>query len=130
LPRTSRNEAYYENARRKHEEMILNMELKLREYKGNKLGINGSVPGSIFCPENQCSSQHVQKQNAQIAQQDICFFFEETTGYFQCSGGGDELMRELIVFMGVTQEDIDRRSTRFLNYISTLRDMGKLPDLN
>lgn len=117
LPRTSLNEVYYENARLKHEEMVLNMELMNRERIEKKLKNMGKG-----------SSRHVPRQYAQIAQQDICFFFEETTGYCQSAGGGDDLMRELIVFMGVTQEDIDLRSGRFLCYISTLRDMGKLPD--
>lgn len=65
----------------------------------------------------------------QIEMQDICFFFEETTGQFQCSGGGKTLMQQLIVFSGIREEDIVKRTPRFLEYISTLREMGSLPGL-
>jgi hypothetical protein len=57
---------------------------------------------------------------------DICFFFENTTDYFQCSGGGMDIYRQLVQFKGVTQDDIDRRSSQFLCYISTLRETGTL----
>lgn len=59
---------------------------------------------------------------------DIYFFLEETTGDFQSSGGGRSLMNELIAFRGISQEDIDNRTPRFLGYISALRELGKLPD--
>lgn len=64
-----------------------------------------------------------------IELQDICFFFEETTEVFQGYTGSRSLMQQLILFRGVSEEDIKNRSTRFLGYISELRDMGKLPDL-
>lgn len=63
----------------------------------------------------------------QAEMQDICFFFEETTEHCQ-SSGGNNLMQQLIVFRGVSKEDIEERNPRFLGYISTLRDMGNLPD--
>lgn len=63
----------------------------------------------------------------QAEMQDICFFFEETTEHFQ-SSGGNNLMQQLIVFRGVSEEDIEERNPRFLGYISTLRDMRNLPD--
>jgi hypothetical protein len=58
---------------------------------------------------------------------DICFFFEERTEVFQVSGGRS-FMDQLIVFRGVSFEDIEKRNPRFLGYISSLRDLGKLPD--
>lgn len=66
--------------------------------------------------------------HAQIEIQDICFFFEETTGHCQSSGGGSSLMNTLIVFRGLSEDDIKERSPRFLGYISALREMGNLPD--
>jgi hypothetical protein len=64
----------------------------------------------------------------QLKMQDICFFFEETTGHYQFSGGGCSLKNQLIVFMGVSEADIERRSQRFLVYIAALHDMGNLPN--
>ncbi|MBU3187266.1 hypothetical protein [Clostridium estertheticum] len=64
----------------------------------------------------------------QIRIQDICVFFEETTGQCQPSGGGSNLGNQLIVFRGVSQDDIEKRTPRFLQYITTQREMGDLPD--
>jgi hypothetical protein len=58
----------------------------------------------------------------------IFFFFEETTEDIQASGGGSSLINQLIIFRGISQEDIDKRTPTFLTYISLLRDIGKLPD--
>jgi hypothetical protein len=71
-----------------------------------------------------------QAQNYNQYDQGIIFFFEETTESFQCySSGGNNLMTQLKVFRGVSEEDIKNRSLRFLSYICTLRDLGELPDI-
>lgn len=105
LPRTERNAIFYEQAREKQEEWTrLAVQKRLKHIKHNLT------------------------QAAQIVQQDICFFFEETTEHCQSMGGGENLMQQLIIFRGVTQDDIEKRSPRFFLYICTLRDVGKLPD--
>lgn len=71
--------------------------------------------------------EHTNVNLEQIQMQDICFFFDETTEHFQASGE-NSLMRQLIAFRGVSMEDIQKRTPRFLWYISTLRDIGRLPD--
>lgn len=77
---------------------------------------------------NEVYYEKVQKDNQ--SDQNIIFFFEETTESFQCyNSGGSDLMKQLIVFRGVTDEDIKSRSFRFLSYISTLRDLGELPGI-
>lgn len=78
-------------------------------------------------PEAHKFTKHADHSPEQIEKQDICFFFEETTEHCQSSGGGDNLMQQLMVFRGVSEDDIQKRSPRFLVYISTLRDMGNLP---
>ncbi|WP_040214475.1 hypothetical protein [Clostridium polynesiense] len=80
--------------------------------------------------EAQKSMKHSNNKLKQIEMQDICFFFEETTGHCQSSGGGRSLMNQLIAFMGVGEEDIKKRSARFLGYISALSEMGDLPRLD
>lgn len=68
------------------------------------------------------------KGSKQFEMQNICFFFEETTGHFESSGGGHNLMNQLMAFRGVSEHDIKERNSRFLGYISALREMGNLPD--
>lgn len=73
-------------------------------------------------------TKHTDSSPKQIEKQDIYFCFEESTEHWESSGGGDNLMQQLIVFRGVSEDDIQKRTPRFLGYISTLRDMGNLPD--
>lgn len=79
---------------------------------------------------SQKSMKHTNSITKQIDVQDICFFFEETTELFQANGDGDSLIKQLIVFRGITEDDIQKRNPRFLGYITTLREMGMLPDFN
>lgn len=79
------------------------------------------------CLEAKERMKHIHHGIKQAEMQDICFFFEETTEHCQ-SSGGNNLMQQLIVFRGVSEEDIEERNPRFLGYISTLRDMRNLPD--
>lgn len=58
--------------------------------------------------------------------QDICFFFERTRGNIQCSNGGRSLINKLIVFRGVSEEDIKLRNTRFHGYLSSMRELGNI----
>ncbi len=60
---------------------------------------------------------------------DIYFLFEESTGYLQCCGGGQDIYQKLILFKGITQDDIDKSSPQFLSYITVLRDTGMLPEI-
>jgi hypothetical protein len=73
-------------------------------------------------------TKHTDSSPKQSEKQDIYFFFEESMEHWESSGGGDNLMQQLIVFRGVSEDDIQKRTPRFLGYISTLRDMGNLPD--
>lgn len=62
-----------------------------------------------------------------VHHEDIYFYFEETTGHIQC-GGAKSLSRDLVIYRGVSEEDIEKRTPRFLGYISELREKGGLPD--
>ncbi|WP_055665987.1 hypothetical protein [Desnuesiella massiliensis] len=88
---------------------------------------------SVFYEQAYIKIQKFMERNnsapEQIKMQDICLFFEETTGHWQCSGGGDSLMNQLLVFRGISQDDIEKRTPRFLQYITTLRDMGNLSSI-
>jgi hypothetical protein len=60
---------------------------------------------------------------------DICFFFEETTEeyYFTCAGCS--LMYKVIIFIGISEDDIKKHNQRFVTYINAMVQMGYLPDL-
>jgi len=83
----------------------------------------------LYYNEMQNLDLQTDECNKDFQQQDIHFFFEETTEQGQANGGGGSLMNELIIYRGVSEEDIKSRNLRFLGYISALRDTGKLPDL-
>ena len=59
--------------------------------------------------------------------EEICFFFEETTGYISRDGRGIGLYNRLVAYKGITGEDIALRNSNFYVYIYTLRDLGYLP---
>lgn len=56
--------------------------------------------------------------------EDICFFFEETTGeyYFTCVGCS--LMYQVIIFIGVSEDDIKKCNQRFVTYMNAMVQMG------
>lgn len=64
-----------------------------------------------------------------IKMEDICFFFEETTGDYLFSCAGCSLMHQVIIFMGISEEDIEKHNQRFLAYINAMIKLGYLPNL-
>jgi len=78
--------------------------------------------------ELQKMMKHTNEDYKQVKMSDFCFFFEETTGHYEFNGGGCSLKNQLIVFMGVSEADIERHSQRFMGYIAALHDMGNLPN--
>lgn len=96
LPRTERNAVFYEQAQKSLEE--------LWSHHPKRTDLS-QIPPPVL-----------------QEQEDLCFFLEETTEHIQVSGGGKELQQKLILFKGVTHEDIEKRTPRFLVYISTLRE--------
>ncbi|KZL88869.1 hypothetical protein [Clostridium magnum] len=59
----------------------------------------------------------------------ICFLFEETTGYYQFSCAGCSLMYQVIIFIGISEEDIEKHTQRFIGYINAMIKMGYLTNL-
>lgn len=51
---------------------------------------------------------------------------EMTTGYMTICNASEKVGLELSSWSGISQEDIDQRSMRFISYVTTLRDLGKL----
>lgn len=48
------------------------------------------------------------------------------TGFFWTSGGSGEIGRDIILFLGVSEEDIERKSEAFQRYAVYLRNIGKI----
>jgi len=51
---------------------------------------------------------------------------EMTTKYLTIQNGSRALMDDLILWHGVTQQDIDGQTPRFIGYVHTLKEMGRL----
>lgn len=71
------------------------------------------------------------KHTENFVEPDGYFCYEETTGEGSGSGfGGGALLHEAILFLGITAEDIEGRTPRFLGYACSLSEEGKLPSLS
>lgn len=57
---------------------------------------------------------------------DMEFELELSTGYMQLRNGCSLLMNEIILWRGVTQEDIDNCTPVFISYAAAMRDTGKI----
>lgn len=75
--------------------------------------------------------KRITKQNDDINMHtfcmDTCFFFEKTTKDIQCNNGGRGLINKLVVYRGVSEEDIKLRNARFQGYLSSMRELGNIP---
>ncbi|MDF2505441.1 hypothetical protein [Clostridium sp.] len=104
LPHTERNEAFYKQIYEKNAEKILHIEER-------KSKVN----------------DRIHNKKIRIIHQEICFFFEETMEYIE-STDGSNLIHRVIAFRGITENDIEKRTSRFFRYVNALRYMGKLPN--
>ncbi|WP_434311327.1 hypothetical protein [Hominifimenecus sp. rT4P-3] len=60
-------------------------------------------------------------------EQDLLVLWEEKTRYMMVTGPGNgKLADELMIWRGVTQEDIDQETPVFFSYVSALRNAGLL----
>ena len=59
----------------------------------------------------------------------IYFFFEETTGHYQFRCDGCSLMYQVIIFIGISEDDIEKHTQRFVGYINAMIKIGYLPNL-
>jgi hypothetical protein len=124
-------EKWYEASNAIHKEAMSSpperFELNMRGYF-----LPGTEKNKILYEETYLEmQQHMlnsDDKHRHVEMANIFFFFEETTEDIQASGGGSGLINQLIIFRGISQEDIDKRTPKFLAYISALRDIGKLPD--
>ena len=57
----------------------------------------------------------------------VYIFFEETTETIDAFAGFD-LLRQLLIYKGVIQKDIDQLTPRFITYVSLLNLEGKSPE--
>lgn len=57
---------------------------------------------------------------------EIIVKLEITTNYICMDNASRKFADELFLFQGVTQEDIDNKTPRFIAYANTLRDIGKI----
>lgn len=80
-----------------------------RNYPAEKLGL---VMKAYMIPNNK--------------QKDAIVKLEMTTQYMSISNASKEDADELFLWQGVSQDDIDNKTPRFVAYAYTLRDLGRL----
>ncbi len=51
---------------------------------------------------------------------------EMNSGYVSLHSGSEEIMDDLTLFLGVSREDIEQRSPRFITYAALLRRRGEI----
>jgi len=51
---------------------------------------------------------------------------ETKTKYLAISNGDEEMMFDLVLFKGVSEQDIKEKSPRFIEYAYLLKRLGKL----
>lgn len=56
----------------------------------------------------------------------MVFAIELSTGYWQLDDGCGALMNEVVLWRGVTREDIEKETPAFLAYAAAMRDTGRL----
>ncbi len=113
---------------------------ELRNYSSKHFGINARGYYLPHTQRNEAFYEDVYKnekarQSALIfgsdeAEKDyltVYIFFEETTETIDAFAGFD-LLRQLLIYKGVTQKDIDQLTPRFITYVSLLNLEGKSPE--
>lgn len=58
--------------------------------------------------------------------EEMKFEMELSTGYMTLSNGGRRIMAEIVLWKGITQEDIDNCTPVFMEYVAAMRDRGKV----
>lgn len=101
VPRISENEPFYD--------------LRAKEIRDN-IRKRQSLLSRLF-------RRHKEKPGWEM--DDMEFLLELSTGYMQLSNGCKSLMDEIILWRGVTKEDIDNCTPVFMSYAAALRDTGK-----
>ena len=102
----------------------------LREYPAERLGLEFRA---YVLPEEP--SEIISIGNGIPREQQASQFSEETrlvleaemkTQYMRCLNGGGNVLNDLILWRGVSQQDIDERSAQFVMYVDALKEAGKL----
>ncbi len=101
-------------------------------YSAEELGLEMKaykLPGirSKKQQENESSYKHqLANKNINSSEDDVIVEMEMKSGYLCICNGGNELMDDLILYLGVSEKDIKERSPRFISYAYSLRNIGKL----
>jgi hypothetical protein len=93
--------------------------LKLHGYRLPYTKRNEAFYDEVY-PELMKYTDQIAKR---VKMNDICFFFEETTEeyYFTCAGCS--LMYKVIIFIGISEDDIKKHNQRFVTYINAMVQM-------
>lgn len=106
--------------------------LQAREYPAEKLGLElkayklSVIPSKIKQKRGLKHKKQSVTINASYTENDVIVEMEMKSEYLCICNDGYEIMDDLLFYRGVSQEDIQEKSQRFVAYAYALRRMGKL----
>lgn len=102
IPRTSKTERFY---------LELEQEIRNHRYK------RASIVSRMF-------NRHSKGRYLDI--EDMKVEIELSTGYMTIKNGARELMNEIALWKGMTDEDINNSTPIFMSYVAAMRDTGEM----
>lgn len=58
--------------------------------------------------------------------EDTIVEIERRSKYFSIENGNREILNDLIIYLGVSKQDIEEKSSRFIQYAHSLKEIGKI----
>ena len=103
-----------------------------REYPAEKLGLEMKAY-KLLNVQSEIKQNNVEKQEKQIANgnrsftdDEVIIEMEAKSGYMCIRNGGTDVMNDLTVYRGVSEEDIKEKSPRFIGYAYALKQVGRI----
>ncbi|WP_425449070.1 hypothetical protein [Dethiothermospora halolimnae] len=56
----------------------------------------------------------------------IIIEMERKSKYFSIENGNNDLLNDLIIYLGVSKKDIDKKSSRFIQYVYSLKEVERI----
>ena len=103
-----------------------------REYPAEKLGLEMKayklpyIQSEIKPRSDQKVKRQLAIRHSSYCDDEVIVEMEMKSGYLSILNGGEDIMNDLIMYLGVSEEDIIERSPCFIGYAYALKHMGKL----
>lgn len=102
--------------------------LQAREYPSEKLGLELKAY-KLLNTVSKLKLKQKDKQesiNPSFIENDVIIEIETKSQYLSIINGDDEIMYDLLLYLGVSEKDIREKTPRFITYAYALKHIGKL----